>query len=135
MAMKCPNCGAENPEGKKFCGECGRRMDIVATRTCTGCGRSISFEAVVCQYCGHDYRAKLAGMPTSMSATNQTLRSQPWKWSLSVGILVVGIWLIIYGTTYWVNITWETDAALAVIFGVITIAVAVISLILSAAKS
>ena len=23
MAVKCPNCGAENPEGKKFCGDCG----------------------------------------------------------------------------------------------------------------
>jgi hypothetical protein len=23
LAMKCPNCGDENPEGKKFCGDCG----------------------------------------------------------------------------------------------------------------
>ena len=23
MAMKCPNCGTENPEGKMFCGDCG----------------------------------------------------------------------------------------------------------------
>jgi hypothetical protein len=23
MTVKCPNCGAENPEGKKFCGDCG----------------------------------------------------------------------------------------------------------------
>ena len=23
MAMKCPNCGAENPEDKRFCGDCG----------------------------------------------------------------------------------------------------------------
>lgn len=23
LAMKCPNCGAENPEGKMFCGDCG----------------------------------------------------------------------------------------------------------------
>jgi NMD protein affecting ribosome stability and mRNA decay len=22
MAMGCPNCGAENPQVKKFCGEC-----------------------------------------------------------------------------------------------------------------
>jgi hypothetical protein len=26
MAMKCASCGAENPQGKKFCGDCGRRM-------------------------------------------------------------------------------------------------------------
>jgi hypothetical protein len=23
MTMKCPNCGTENPEGKRFCGDCG----------------------------------------------------------------------------------------------------------------
>jgi len=23
MVMKCPQCGAENPDGKRFCGECG----------------------------------------------------------------------------------------------------------------
>jgi class 3 adenylate cyclase/tetratricopeptide (TPR) repeat protein len=25
--MKCPNCQGENPEGKKYCGDCGHRMD------------------------------------------------------------------------------------------------------------
>ena len=25
--MKCVNCGAENPEGKKFCGDCGLPLD------------------------------------------------------------------------------------------------------------
>jgi hypothetical protein len=27
MAMKCPNCGVENPEGQKFCGDCGGSLD------------------------------------------------------------------------------------------------------------
>jgi len=26
MAMKCSNCGAENPEGKRFCGDCGGKL-------------------------------------------------------------------------------------------------------------
>ena len=26
MAMKCPSCGTENPEDKKFCGDCGSRI-------------------------------------------------------------------------------------------------------------
>ena len=29
MAMKCPNCGAENPEGRTFCGDCGSPFDAV----------------------------------------------------------------------------------------------------------
>jgi hypothetical protein len=31
-----------------------------ATRNCVQCGRSIAFDANVCQYCGHDYRAQAA---------------------------------------------------------------------------
>lgn len=27
MATKCPKCGAENPEGQKFCGDCGGGFD------------------------------------------------------------------------------------------------------------
>jgi len=27
VAMKCPNCGAENPEGQKFCGNCGHSLE------------------------------------------------------------------------------------------------------------
>ncbi|MCJ2533585.1 MAG: zinc ribbon domain-containing protein, partial [Candidatus Thermoplasmatota archaeon] len=26
MAMKCPECESENPEGKKYCGECGGEL-------------------------------------------------------------------------------------------------------------
>ena len=25
--MKCPSCGADNPEGQKFCGNCGHRLE------------------------------------------------------------------------------------------------------------
>ena len=27
--MKCPKCGNENPEGLKFCGECGNRLERI----------------------------------------------------------------------------------------------------------
>ncbi len=29
VAMKCPNCGAENPDEKKFCGDCGSPLKAV----------------------------------------------------------------------------------------------------------
>ena len=32
------------------------------TRNCVSCGRSISWDANVCQYCGHDYRMLMAGL-------------------------------------------------------------------------
>jgi uncharacterized membrane protein YvbJ len=27
MAVKCPNCGVENPESKKFCSDCGNALE------------------------------------------------------------------------------------------------------------
>lgn len=33
------------------------------TRNCVSCGRSISWDANVCPYCGHDYRMTMAGTP------------------------------------------------------------------------
>ena len=58
--MKCTNCGAENPEGNKFCGGCGKELakdpDVVQKptgRTCSSCGRSLPKETNVCPYCGH----------------------------------------------------------------------------------
>jgi len=32
--LNCPNCGASNPQGQKFCGECGARL----AATCPTCG-------------------------------------------------------------------------------------------------
>ncbi len=31
------------------------------TRNCVSCGRTIAWDANVCQFCGHDYRAQMAG--------------------------------------------------------------------------
>jgi len=31
------------------------------TRSCVSCGRNIAWDANVCPYCGHDYRAAMAG--------------------------------------------------------------------------
>ncbi len=31
------------------------------TRNCVACGKTIAWDANVCQYCGHDYRAAMAG--------------------------------------------------------------------------
>ena len=38
--MSCPACSFENPEGMKFCGECGRALHVPTA--CPGCGRTTS---------------------------------------------------------------------------------------------
>lgn len=62
--MRCEGCGAVNPEGMKFCGNCGRPLAVpmagpqdARTRNCVECGRPIGWDAALCMYCGHDYRA------------------------------------------------------------------------------
>ena len=30
LAVDCPSCGAANPPGQKFCGECGSQLDVAA---------------------------------------------------------------------------------------------------------
>jgi predicted nucleic acid-binding Zn ribbon protein len=64
--LKCPDCGAMNPDGMKYCGSCGKNLPSPAvepagpaTRHCVQCGRPISWDANVCMYCGRDYRAKV----------------------------------------------------------------------------
>jgi len=46
--MKCSGCGFENPEGTKFCGECGARLEKV----CPQCGRVNPPQFRYCGECG-----------------------------------------------------------------------------------
>jgi predicted ATPase/class 3 adenylate cyclase len=51
--MRCPNCHCENPDGKKFCSECGAGL----LRLCPQCGADNAPAAKFCGECG----AALAG--------------------------------------------------------------------------
>jgi class 3 adenylate cyclase/tetratricopeptide (TPR) repeat protein len=46
--MKCPECQAENPEGKKFCRKCGAEMAVV----CPQCGAKLQPDDTFCGDCG-----------------------------------------------------------------------------------
>jgi len=48
--MKCPKCQAENPEGMKFCGKCGTKLE----RVCPKCNFSNPPQFIFCGECGHD---------------------------------------------------------------------------------
>jgi class 3 adenylate cyclase/tetratricopeptide (TPR) repeat protein len=47
--MKCPKCQTENPEGMKFCGECGAKLEKV----CPKCNFSNPPQFKFCGECGH----------------------------------------------------------------------------------
>ena len=48
--MKCSNCRFENPEGMKFCGRCGKKLE----RFCPSCNFSNPLQFTFCGNCGHD---------------------------------------------------------------------------------
>jgi class 3 adenylate cyclase/predicted ATPase len=55
--MRCPSCGFENPEGLKFCNECGTTLK----RHCTQCGFENAPQSKFCGECGTALSA--AGKP------------------------------------------------------------------------
>jgi class 3 adenylate cyclase/tetratricopeptide (TPR) repeat protein len=46
--MQCPKCQFENPEESKFCGGCGKKLDL----TCPECGATNPTENKFCNKCG-----------------------------------------------------------------------------------
>ena len=60
--MRCSRCGFENPEGRKFCSECG----TVLPRGCPKCGADNAIAAKFCGECGGSLSAPVtAALDTS----------------------------------------------------------------------
>jgi hypothetical protein len=53
----CPNCGAQNAAGFRFCVNCGRALPAAAGRFCTRCGTQLDPSFRFCTNCGLDVSA------------------------------------------------------------------------------
>ncbi len=51
-ACTCPACGHENPEGTKFCQECGAKLGAAGKPHCTACGAELTPGTRFCGECG-----------------------------------------------------------------------------------
>lgn len=49
---RCPECGYKNPEGVKFCQECGTPLAAAGPRHCTSCGTELKAGIRFCGECG-----------------------------------------------------------------------------------
>ena len=64
--MKCPKCQADDPEGVKFCGECGQ--PFLVELTCSNCGHKNPAGVKFCHECGQ---------PLSETATKTLSTANP----------------------------------------------------------
>lgn len=52
QSRTCANCGTLNPEGIKFCQECGARLNLATKAKCTECGAEFPIGTRFCGGCG-----------------------------------------------------------------------------------
>ncbi|EFK10390.1 adenylate and Guanylate cyclase catalytic domain protein [delta proteobacterium NaphS2] len=62
--MKCPKCQFENPEGAKFCNECGTKMEFA----CPACGKVNPSGSKFCNECGHPLKDRSKDLAIDYSA-------------------------------------------------------------------
>ena len=52
--IACPNCGAANAQGSKFCVKCGKSLSVsVSIKYCTKCGAPVKAGSNFCEKCGN----------------------------------------------------------------------------------
>ena len=72
-AMRCSKCGAENPEGKRFCGYCGAAVE----HRCQQCGADNPPGNRFCGDCGAALEASAISASSSSSPTAAAKISVP----------------------------------------------------------
>ena len=70
--MKCAKCQIENPEGMKFCVECGKKLEII----CPKCGFSNSPIFKFCGECGHNLSIPSEAKPKELSFDEKLAKIQ-----------------------------------------------------------
>jgi class 3 adenylate cyclase/tetratricopeptide (TPR) repeat protein len=72
--MQCPKCQFDNPEGIKFCGECGAKLE----RLCPSCNSSSPPNFKFCGECGHKFDVPVEGSPKDLSFDEKLTKVQKY---------------------------------------------------------
>ena len=99
--LKCPNCGAGNPDGAISCGKCGAKLEIAAPRRCVRCDSPIPFDAMICPHCGRDYSTVLQVTTTSTTEghiaeplTTEIRRATPTRVHIAAVLVLAAILIL-----------------------------------------
>ena len=65
--MKCFKCGYENPDGARFCINCGSRLKLI----CPKCGADVPLNSDYCPFCGHKLFSKENGITDLLDDRNR----------------------------------------------------------------
>ena len=90
--MTCPKCGNEVPEGKKFCGKCGTKLEVApvvnnATNICAKCGAELTPGKKFCGKCG----TPVAAAPTAEKEAEMVMSAGFVHWNILPGQLAAKV--------------------------------------------
>ena len=97
-----------------------------STRNCVSCGRSIAWDANVCPYCGHDFRAVMAGAPQQKQETVMPVLGGVFILLPSLAYLLLGA-VVAAGSTIALPFSLG-GSAIGVVCGVILLILGVVGL-------
>jgi serine/threonine protein kinase len=63
LSMRCPQCQTENPDGARFCKECGTSLKIELS--CPQCNHMNSTDSKFCNECGHPFIKRAQELPVA----------------------------------------------------------------------
>ena len=72
--MQCPKCQFENPEGIKFCGQCGAKLE----RLCPNCNSLSPPTFKFCGECGHELDIPIEKLPKDLSFDEKLTKIQKY---------------------------------------------------------
>ncbi len=108
--MFCNQCGAQQPEGSKFCNACGQEVATTRavvpgptavtgeTKICHACRKRIPADASICSFCGIAFGShpRGSGAPTDSRGLLER-NGINWKWTavaVVIVALVIARWVI-----------------------------------------
>lgn len=126
--MKCGRCGAEVPEGSRFCSSCGNQYFPKVDRKCPECGRRFKESEKECPKCGKEIPAQPKSGTGATAAGN--LLSNPMN-LLALASVMAGAYFLFWGswdawTIYeydYSDMWWTFDVILAFLAGSVCVAV------------